>query len=244
MKKFLQAVSGAIDRCGKKLYTAVGALQGVPLLRYFKIFACSALLVLLVFYAAASLFYNAGGFSVSLRDKEGRLDKSGQLSLSETADFKKPTVQLKGEGGGLTNVSVASLPDNLEDPEAAAAEGFIIYTFYVKNSGNGACNVSAVLHIDEVVKNVDDAIRVRLYKNGSHTTYAKLSADGMREGDTTPFYDRETVFNDRLERFAPGAIQKYTVVIWLEGDDPECLDSIRGGNIKMSLTLSVEETSP
>ncbi len=246
MNKILKVISDAFDKLGKKTDQVLTAAQGVPWLRYFKIFACAVLLILVVFYAAASLFYNEGGFSVSLRDTEGRLDKSGQLSLSETPDFENPQVQLKADSeGSLTNVSGFDLPENIEAVESnGVKDGFIIYTFYVKNSGNAACNVNTTLHIDDVVKGVDEAVRIRLYKNGVATTYAKLSKDGIPEYGTVPFWDSETVFNDTIENFAEGETVKYTVVLWLEGDDPECLDNIRGGNLKMSLTLSVDEEDP
>ncbi len=247
MKKFLAAVTGFFDKLGKKADGALSAIQGVPWLRYFKVFFCSVLLVLVIFYAAASLFYNEGGLSVSLRDTKGRLDKSGQLSLSETPDFANPQVQLRAEGiGEMTNVSGLDIPDDVESAgESGNRDGFIIYTFYVKNSGKAACDVRTLMTIEDVVKNVDAAIRIRLYKDGVATTYAKLSKDGTPEKDgSTPFWDEETVFNDAINDLAVGEIVKYTVVIWLEGDDPECLDNIRGGNLKMSLTLSVEEEDP
>ena len=33
---------------------------------------------------------------------------------------------------------------------------------------------------------------------------------------------------------------KFTVVIWLEGDDPDCVDSILGGEIKMHMEIREE----
>ena len=39
------------------------------------------------------------------------------------------------------------------------------------------------------------------------------------------------------EGFMPGAIHKYTIVVWLEGNDLECIDSILGGEMKMIMTI-------
>jgi hypothetical protein len=36
-------------------------------------------------------------------------------------------------------------------------------------------------------------------------------------------------------------IQKYTVVIWVEGWDPECTDAIVGGKLEVSLTFRILE---
>ena len=39
------------------------------------------------------------------------------------------------------------------------------------------------------------------------------------------------------EGFMPGDIDKYTIVVWLEGNDLECIDSILGGEMKMIMTI-------
>ena len=41
--------------------------------------------------------------------------------------------------------------------------------------------------------------------------------------------DETTIVRGLVENIAPGDVHKYTVVIWLEGNDPECNDSIFGG---------------
>ena len=38
----------------------------------------------------------------------------------------------------------------------------------------------------------------------------------------------------------PGDIDKFTIVIWLEGDDPDCIDNILGGEIKMHMEIREE----
>lgn len=47
---------------------------------------------------------------------------------------------------------------------------------------------------------------------------------------TTPFLDDYTVAQGYVKDFAPGESKKYTMVIWLEGDDPDCNNSIMGGH--------------
>ena len=39
--------------------------------------------------------------------------------------------------------------------------------------------------------------------------------------------------------FKSGSIDKYTVVIWLEGWDPECVDNIMGGEVKLSMNFHI-----
>ena len=48
---------------------------------------------------------------------------------------------------------------------------------------------------------------------------------------TVPFIDEYTALQGYVGEFEPGEIKQYTVVIWLEGDDPDCNNSILGGHV-------------
>ena len=48
-----------------------------------------------------------------------------------------------------------------------------------------------------------------------------------------PFVDSKTVFDTEVEGLEPGQTDKYTIVMWIEGEDPECLDVIREGYVKL-----------
>ena len=43
--------------------------------------------------------------------------------------------------------------------------------------------------------------------------------------------------------FKPGAKDKFTVVIWLEGNDPDCLDNIIGGTMKLDMKFKIVENT-
>ncbi len=49
------------------------------------------------------------------------------------------------------------------------------------------------------------------------------------------FVNERTVTEGKMEEVEPGEIHKYTVVIWLEGDDPDCNDDLIGGHIGMEV---------
>ena len=53
------------------------------------------------------------------------------------------------------------------------------------------------------------------------------------------FEDGNTVFNSTREGLAPGETDKYTIVMWIEGEDPECIDEIRSGYVKLEWFFSV-----
>ena len=90
-------------------------------------------------------------------------------------------------------------------------------------------------------KNVDEAIRVMVFKNGNKVIYAKNNKEtGQPEPNTVAFKDDDTVMLELSENFKVGDIDKWTVVVWVEGDDPECKDDLIGREIKMHMTLTEE----
>lgn len=56
-----------------------------------------------------------------------------------------------------------------------------------------------------------------------------------------PFVDSKTVFNTEVDGLEPGATDKYTIVMWIEGEDPECLDVIRDGYVKLMWFFNIAD---
>lgn len=56
-----------------------------------------------------------------------------------------------------------------------------------------------------------------------------------------PFVDSTTVFNTSYEGLEPGQTDKYTIVMWIEGEDPECLDVIRDGYVKLMWFFNIAD---
>ena len=120
-------------------------------------------------------------------------------------------------------------------------ENYIAYTFYIENKGEETVNYWYTILIDDVIKNVDEAARVMIYFNGQKTIYAKQNAyTNEPENETIPFYSEKEAVLEQRKDFAPGNIDKFTIVIWLEGDDPDCTDNILGGEIKMHMEIREE----
>ena len=143
----------------------------------------------------------------------------------------------------MDNISIDWIPHNI-DTEANGShngENYIAYTFYIENEGEETINYWYMVLIDDVIKNVDEAARVMIYKNGEKTVYAKTnSLTKEAEKDTKPFFSKDKAVVEQRNRFAPGDVDKYTIVIWLEGDDPDCTDNILGGEIKMHMEIREE----
>ena len=145
-----------------KAWDFLGAVGRKPWFRICEIVLATLLVILLVFYGAALLFAEKSGFSIAIED--GKEDRAA-ISLSESSDFSNPTVRLDAGGiDNVTNISEHDLPEDIES-EGGSHNGknYLAYTFYLKNSGVEAADIRAELNIKSVLKNVDEAVRVRIY---------------------------------------------------------------------------------
>lgn len=196
------------------------------------------LLLFLLFYIAIKIFYNSGNFSITL-DKN--LYYSRGLIVYDDPNDKVYKSELWAlEPNNFTNISYKWLPTNLDDSEGGShnGENYLAYTFFVENTGTETAEYWSEIVIDEVTKNVDDAVRIRVYRNGEYVTYAKLGANGNPEPDTVPFLEEDLVVRSRVTDFQPGDLDKYTLVIWIEGTDNECKDNLLGGEFQVHMNFN------
>lgn len=143
----------------------------------------------------------------------------------------------------MDNISVKWLPDNLSEQQGGSHNGknYLAYTFYVENQGSETINYWYEIIVDDVIKNVDKAIRVMIYRNDEKTIYAKANEKtGEPEEGTKVFLSEMQVLLEHRENFNPGDIDKFTIVIYLEGNDPDCVDSLIGGDMKMHMDITEE----
>lgn len=203
------------------------------------------LVVIIIFlinvYIILSLFYKGENFTVTLDSEYGR--ESGLVIYEEQANKYQRTFLRSKDIEYFTDISVNWLPENIDNEGDGSHNGrnYIAYTFYAENMGQDTINYWTTIKIDDVVRNVDEAIRVMVFKNGNKVIYAKSNkTTGEPEPDTVAFKNDDTVMLELSENFKVGDIDKYTVVIWVEGDDPECKDDLIGGEIKMHMTLTEE----
>ncbi len=196
-------------------------------------------LLLSVFYVVAALYQKSGSFTVNINKYE--MTKYG-LSLSEKADMSRPTSQLDAKiSEDITNIAEESLPDNLDQIDGEHnGENYIAYTFYLQNAGEVTVSYEWQVAMSNITNNLDEAIRLRLYVDGIPTTYAKTASDGSGpEPGTTEFYSGNVMAYDRVDDFAPKSVTKFTVVIWIDGPDPDCIDWLIGGKMKIDMTMSI-----
>ena len=198
------------------------------------------ILFLINIYIILALIYRGENFTVTLDSEYGR--ESGLVIYEDKNKYTRTFLRSE-DIDFFTDISVDWLPENIDNEGDGSHKGkkYIAYTFYAENMGQDTINYWATIKIDDVIKNVDDAIRVMVIKNGNKVIYAKNNRTTEQpEPNTIPFKDNETVMLEKTENFKVGDIDKYTIVIWVEGDDPECTDDLIGGEIKMHMTLTEE----
>lgn len=217
-------------------------------------FAIAITLALSVIVVGLSIYMNnVGNFVISI-EKVERLS----ISLSENNDFENNASSILYAKGmaDVTNATYANIPQNIDSlgyGNHSDEEGkrYTAYTFFLKNTSSISVAYSMEIRINQLYKNVDAAIRVMVIKDGEAKIYAKRDKDGniityldgsapaamTRLYATEPFADERTVCREYTPVLTFQQVVKYTVVMWLEGFDEDCIDAIKGGAIRMSMNF-------
>ncbi|MBR1731654.1 MAG: hypothetical protein IJ725_04405 [Ruminococcus sp.] len=166
------------------------------------------------------------------------------ILLSESADFSEGN-GVKLNGGSVkevTNITKAWLPKDLDKKDGSHnGKNYLAYTFYLKNTGDKDLDYKTTMTLTGQSKGADEATRIMIIKNGEEAVYAKgkFSDRKTAETDATKWKTTDTILEVKSSDLKAKSQDKYTVVIWIEGNDPECVDAIRGGHIRSQMTFSV-----
>ncbi len=200
--------------------------------------------ILAIAYAISYFYDKFGSFTVKVNKYD--MAKQG-LCLSETPEFEHTISELNANiVYDMTNISGNDLPANLDKINGGHnGKNYIAYTFYLINAGRDTLSYEGELYIENVTKDVDDAIRVAVYQNGERTLYGKTKSNGggIEADCDKEFLSSTIVMRTQKEGFKPKDRDKFTVVIWLEGNDPDCVDKIIGGTIKFGMDFEIKETT-
>lgn len=199
------------------------------------------LILISIIYLFLYIIYAGGRFTVSL-DKN--MSNRKNVFLSETGNLKNKARKLSADTiEYMDNISINWLPDDIDSEKTGGHNGdnYIAYTFYVINSGKEKVNYWYEIDIDDTIKNVDEAIRIMIYRNGEKTVYAKKSKEtNEAEPGTKEFVSSKIAVLEQRKNFKPSSKDRYTVVVWIEGDDPECKNDLLGGEIKLHMDFTEE----
>ena len=179
------------------------------------------MLVFSVTYGFVYVTSQTGYFTIEL---DPNLKAKNGMVISSDSTFKNTPLILKIDAlPYMDNISERWIPEDVDEIEGPhSQDNYLAYTFFIRNNGEESMEYVTEINIISVVKNVDDAIRVAVYKNGEKTVYAKRNkVTQLPEANTTPFTSNTQVMSVNQPALKPEAVDKYTIVVWLEGDDPE-----------------------
>lgn len=189
-----------------------------------------------VLFGMAFVQEKMGNFTVNLNRLE--LYRRG-IAIAEDGDFTEPTARLTASTmKDATNITLTDLPDDLDAYDGSHnGENYVAYTYYVRNAGKIDVGYNAVVKLDACSKGAEEAVRIAVWRNGEEKIYARPSQDGSPEEDCENFESDDVVCRFTEENFLVGNVDKYTIVIWMEGEDPECVDAIIGGSVQFSMDI-------
>lgn len=212
-----------------------------------------SVMVLLLLWIISWLMTTIGDLVISVENGAAREGLVISESLEDGGGAKDPVLQLSAQNvTEVTNITYDWLPTNL-DTEADGehnGQNYLAYTFYLTNSGKETLDYESTLKFTGIAKNADEALRVMVYRNGEPTIYAQENRDKsdleevvnekFKEGADDLNLEDYVVFEDLTEGIKVGESVKYTIVTWIEGNDPECINDIMGGYVKMQWLFNVE----
>lgn len=213
-----------------------------------------ALLVLLILWIVGWLLTTIGDLVISVENGAAKEGIVISESLNEDGSAADPVLQLSAQNvEEVTNITYDWLPTDL-DTEADGehnGENYLAYTFYLSNNGSETLSYDSTLQFTGIAKNADEALRVMIYKNSEPTIYAQVNRDKSQleeivnfefvEGADDMNLEDYVIMNDTTDDIKPGDTVKYTIVTWIEGNDPECINDIMGGYVKMQWFFNIED---
>ncbi len=194
----------------------------------------SLIFIIVCVFIVAALLQDKGTFTITTPRDD--MIVYG-LKLSDEPAFDKPRGELIASPvKNMWNITETDIAKNIDHIDGEHnGENYLAYTFYVKNEGDATVKYDTVVDISEMHLAVDEAMRVKIYVNGTPTVYAKpqkIDRDKPEPG-TVAFVAQSRIIRLPSRDIAVGEKNKYTVVVWLEGEDPDCVNSILGGSVKM-----------
>lgn len=243
--------------------TAKKVRKNKLLLRIAVIILALLLLFLAVFFGCITYANQAGRFTVSLDpdaiEKYGislfeSYDEAYGISDPESSDYESGVLIRGTAVEDMTNITEEWLPEDIDGKYSGSHNGdadkdgvidYIAYTFYLKNTGKEDAKYNATIDVLSADLGADEAVRVKVYRNGKAITYGKKPVKGTENnkyakfGIDKFFVKENKVMDMNVSDFKSGSVDKYTVVVWLEGWDPECVDDIMGGEVKLSMSFHI-----
>ncbi len=243
----------AVKRSGKQVAKLQQRIKVTKWILFSLLLLVIILYLLFIFFWRGGLDGEGGGDDPDYGDFTVQIDEGNRnlISLSEDIEFKGATIRLQGSSvDDLWHCTRDWIPSNVQDLSEGGSHhssdpSYFAYTFYLKNCSDEEIKYTYDLELIDkyIASELDalDAVRVMFICEGNKTVWAKASIDGTPiEANTSIFSQEPYMMEQKDNVIAPGAIQKYTVVMWLEGEDPECINDIWSNQLKFQMNFEVQ----
>lgn len=147
---------------------------------------------------------------------------------------------------------------NAEGAYKETRSNYLAYTFFLRNVGSETTPVDYEVVITNQSKNIADAIRVMIIVDGQVAydeqgiRYIECESKTMYQApdkqdivykdylqDFTLFKTTDIICSERIFDIRPEQTKKISVIMWLEGEDPECIETLASAKIKITMNLSI-----
>lgn len=149
---------------------------------------------------------------------------------------------------------------NAEGAYKETRSNYLAYTFFLRNVGSETTPVDYEVVITNQSKNIADAIRVMIIVDGQVAydeqgiRYIECESKKMYQApdkhdivykdylqDFTLFKSTDIICSERIFDIRPEQTKKISVIMWLEGEDPECIETLASAKIKITMNLSIPQ---
>ena len=197
------------------------------------------LLAVAVLFIVAFAQEKMGNFTINLNRLE--LYRKG-ISIADNGNFDGATARLVANTvQDATNISIDDIPADVDGVDGGHnGKNYMAYTYYVRNAGKEDLGYIASITLDSCAKGAEKAVRIAVYQNGERIVYAAPADGGGTEDGCENFLSDKIVCQYENKDFLVGNVDRYTIVIWMEGDDPDCVDAIIGGSVQFSMSIDAD----
>ncbi len=219
-------------------------------------------LFLLTAFGWSIVTEQAGSFTINLTSK--MIMEGFSLSDTEDFE-NKTTRLFSEKVKDLTNITIKDIPENIDETDGIHnGDNYVAHTFYIMNEGEEPAAYTYELKLVDETKDVSSAMWIMFFEDDEQLVFARMSDNDKAEGVlgydevapfhssayneeqyiyenglygllTTPFESDSVICSGFVDEIGVGEIRKYTVVIWVEGNDPNCTNDILGGYAKLRL---------
>lgn len=144
----------------------------------------------------------------------------------------------------------ADLTQGLGDKSDRTGRTYFAFSYYLMNLSDYAISYETCVNIEEAKGTILDSLRVMVIEGDKSLqdgdVYAKPETtfegrDVLKEHTdytTQPFVSDSLVCRRNASNFAQGTKIKQTVLVWIEGWDIDCNETILASSVKMSVTVT------